>query len=254
MNVKEPGMMIPQTNEGATLVRETSGLTVQVFPQSAMVPANILRWHLVFNRPVAVDRWSESVRLVDDRGYPVEHAFLDLPEGLWNADGTVLTIMMHPGRIKSGVGMHDEGLTLEVGRAYSLIVDLAGFALQKEPFAAEYIHSFTAISEVLTALHTEDWVVGNPQAGTFAPLEVEFGRVMDMLSVQLSLGVIDDAGVPITADITMQNDDRRAFIKPLQPWPVGSIAILPTYELEDVTGQRLDDAFKRETSPLLKLI
>jgi hypothetical protein len=247
-------MTIQQTNEGATLARETAGLAVQVFPQSEVVPANILRWHFVFNRPVAVDRWIESVRLVDDQGDPVEHAFLDLPEGLWNTEGTVLTIMMHPGRIKSGVGVVGEGLTLGIGRTCSIVVNLAGFALEEDHLTREHVHSFTAATEVGSALSAEDWIVRLPQAGTFAPLEVEFGRLMDIMSVQASLRVVDEGGVPISADIAMQNDDKWVLIKPLQPWPAGKIAILPMHDLEDVTGQRLGDAFERKTPPALQLI
>jgi hypothetical protein len=231
--------------------RDQTSLAVQVFPQSAVIPANILRWHLVFNQPVAIDRWSEHVRLVDDTGHDVEHAFLDLPDGLWNADGTVLTIMMHPGRIKSCVGADGDGLTLGVGQKYSLIVNLAGFALKGGSDDAQHVHSFMAGREVQSALSAADWTMTRAPTGTFAPIEVTFDRVMDMLSLQTALGVVDGTGVRIAVLMVLQSDDRRAHLIPQQPWPAEPVDVLPLPVLEDVTGQRLSDAFERTAPSLL---
>jgi hypothetical protein len=76
-------------------------VAVEVFPAGA-VPANLLRWHLVFDR-LANDVGAEAIALLDRSGQPVRDAFVDLPEGLWDATGTRLTLLLHPGRIKRGL-------------------------------------------------------------------------------------------------------------------------------------------------------
>jgi hypothetical protein len=66
-------------------------------------PANILRLHLVFPRPV--DPWhaAEAVGLEDAAGRVRADVFVDLPGGLWSPCGRILTVLLHPGRVKRGL-------------------------------------------------------------------------------------------------------------------------------------------------------
>lgn len=67
-------------------------------------PANVLRFHLQFDRPMTCENALRNLALTDRSGSKIEAPFVDIRDGLWNADQTLLTVLFHPGRIKSGVG------------------------------------------------------------------------------------------------------------------------------------------------------
>jgi len=62
------------------------------------------------------------VRLLDAERQEIEGAFLDLP--LWSADGSRVAFLLHPGRVKSGVGANvTHGRALHAGSNVTLVVD-----------------------------------------------------------------------------------------------------------------------------------
>ena len=74
-----------------------------VHPGTSEIPENLLRFYVHFTAPMSrgdVLRW---VRLEDATGESIEHAFLALGEELWDRDATRLTLLLDPGRIKSGL-------------------------------------------------------------------------------------------------------------------------------------------------------
>jgi hypothetical protein len=221
-------------------------LSVTVFPQERQVPANILRWHLIFSEPVAVDRWMDGVRLLDEQGREIEHAFLDLPEGLWSADGRILTILMHPRRIKSGVGGKNDGVAIDVGRSYRLVVDLASFDLREPRIRLSHTHAFVAIAPEGRQLMSEDIEIDSPPAASTKPAIVRSRRPLDLLSVASSAIMVpgNDAGVRFS--VTEAVGDRMFLLTPDRPWPAGKVTFRLSSDLEDITGQRIGSPFERE--------
>lgn len=91
---------------------------------SRVWPANILRLHLVFPRPM--DTWAGlgAVRLEDAWGIDRPGVFVDLPQGLWSACGRILTLLLHPGRVKQGLAARDRlGPALVPGETVTLVLD-----------------------------------------------------------------------------------------------------------------------------------
>lgn len=84
-------------------------------------PANILRLHLVFAQ--AVDPWGveQPVMLLDGQGRERPGVFVDVPGGLWSACGRILTVLLHPGRVKRGLVARDRlGPALTAGETVAL--------------------------------------------------------------------------------------------------------------------------------------
>ncbi len=221
-------------------------LSVTVFPQERQVPANILRWHLIFSEPVAVDRWMDGVRLLDEEGREVEHAFLDLPEGLWSADGRILTILMHPGRIKSGVGGEDDGTAIDVGRSYRLVIDLAAFDLGEPRIGLLHTHDFVAIAPEGRQLMSDDIAIDNPSPASMTPAIIRSRRPLDLLSVAASAAMDPDNDAGVRFSVTEAVGDRMFLLTPDRPWPAGKVTFRLSSDLEDIAGQRINDAFERE--------
>ncbi len=97
-----------------------------VFPSAETLPENVLRLYLHFSQPMETLNAHRHVRLVDDAGFEVPLAFVEIEHGLWDPRQTRLTVLFHPGRIKRGVAPGERmGPPLRAGRAYRLVVDAA---------------------------------------------------------------------------------------------------------------------------------
>ena len=77
-------------------------LLATAYPSGASIPENLLRVELRFASPWHSTLDMRRVRLLSDDGQEIESAFLDLP--LASADGSGVAVLLHPGRVKSGVG------------------------------------------------------------------------------------------------------------------------------------------------------
>ena len=73
---------------------------VLVQPSAAEVPANLLRLSIVFAAPVE-GAVLPRIALTHADGSAVQEPFL--PQELWSPDGKILTLLLHPGRVKTGL-------------------------------------------------------------------------------------------------------------------------------------------------------
>lgn len=213
----------------------------RVFPVGP-VPANLLRWHFVFACPVDAVATDAAVELLDATGQPVLNAFVDWPGGLWDETGTRLTLLMHPGRLKTGLSVRrDVGPALVEGHAMSLRLRPTGLG-DAEAAAGE--HRFTVQAAESRALDTAAWWVDAPVAGECAPLRVHFDRTMDAITLPGSFAVVDEAGRRVAGDLRASCDGRSASFRPFQPWQAGAHAWLVDPELEDLCGNRVGLPFE----------
>jgi hypothetical protein len=94
---------------------------VVVQPSGPRVPANLLRISIRFATQVEGPVLPRITLLRAD-GRQIQEPFLE--QELWSADGKVLTFMMHPGRIKSGLKARAQrGPILSMGDEVSLALD-----------------------------------------------------------------------------------------------------------------------------------
>src|SRR5215471_12789162 len=92
-----------------------------VQPSGSEVPANLLRFSIRFEARVE-GPVLRNLALTRVDGTRIEEPFLD--QELWSPDGTVLTVLLHPGRVKSGLVAHDErGPILSPGEDVTLALD-----------------------------------------------------------------------------------------------------------------------------------
>src|SRR5206468_10702471 len=95
--------------------------------------------YLHFSAPMSRGEVYRRVRLLGEGDRPVDRPFLEIGEELWDPDGTRLTLLFDPGRIKRGlVPRKEEGPILEEGRAYTLVVDPAWPDAQGRPLRQGY--------------------------------------------------------------------------------------------------------------------
>jgi hypothetical protein len=94
---------------------------VLVQPSGSTVPANLLRFSIRFAAPVD-GRVLPKLALSRAGGERIDAPFLE--QELWSADGRVLTVLMHPGRVKQGlIAREERGPILSEGDDLTLTLD-----------------------------------------------------------------------------------------------------------------------------------
>lgn len=209
---------------------------IRLMPGWSALPANLLRLHIVFETPPDVELAVSSARLLDANNAEIAHAFLDLPGGLWSADGLRLTLIMHPGRIKSGlIAQAAEGAAIEAGHDYMVEID-GGYDVVLLPLKVGPV--------VTTGIDTSSWRLTSPKVGTTEPVIIRFDRVMDPASVEVGLIVRDRDGRAIEGAWFPELSGLSAHFVPAFVWRHGEIILVTHSDLEDIAGNRPNMAFE----------
>ena len=206
---------------------------VRVVTPGGEVPANVLRFYVHFTTPMTRGAAADHLSLW--RGAEaVADPFLDPGEELWSADGTRLTVLLHPGRVKGGIAS-SPGPVLEAGGRYSLRVAAGWPDEHGRKLAKGFDQAFTAGPAATTAIDPARWQV----TATPTRVTVRFDRVLDEPLVERLLAV---AGVPGVGEAT---DGGRGWrLTPRQPLPPGEYTITAGAGLEDPCGNRVGRPFE----------
>jgi hypothetical protein len=106
---------------GCSHAEPSTPQVVLVQPSGLQVPTNLLRISIRFATQVE-GPLLPRITLLRAGGTKIQQPFLE--QELWSPDGNILTIMMHPGRVKSGLKARAEmGPILSVGDDVSLAID-----------------------------------------------------------------------------------------------------------------------------------
>jgi hypothetical protein len=219
---------------------------VEIFPTAGELPANLLRFFIYFPQPMDRGDILDHIALVDDTGSEVTGAFLENRYDLWSPDATRLTVLLDPGRVKTGLAAHDAmGRALEEGRRYAFVVrataeDAAGCAL-----GAELLQDFVAGPPDLEPPAPGTWVLTRPETGTRDPLSVDLGSPHDHLSLVYRLRVLDAGGDAVRGRIDLGDGESLWRFTPTAPWPDAPHRLLIDERLEDLAGNRPGALFDR---------
>ena len=151
---------------------------VEIAPSAPTLPTTTLRFYITFSRSMRGQFDRRSLRLADDAGHVVTGAFMEFGQELWSANGRRLTLLFDPGRIKRGVTANRiEGPPFKPGCAYTFSVTLPVSSASQT--GSVFTVRFKTSPALREPLNPKLWRLTPPQAGTRAPLVLQFDRVMD---------------------------------------------------------------------------
>jgi hypothetical protein len=215
-----------------------------VSPGSARLPENLLRMYVHFSAPMGREGGARHVRLLDAAGREIEDVFLPLDADLWNADHTRYTLLLDPGRVKTGITPNEQmGRALVAGKPYTLVVDATWHDAAGRPLDGPFRHTFRAGPALETAIDPMRWRVEAPRAGTRQPLAVTFPHPMDEALALRAIGVESASGAV---------DGRRSLdaaavtwtFVPERSWMAGAYHVIALGILEDPSGNRIGRRFE----------
>jgi hypothetical protein len=224
---------------------EPSTVVAHVFPSGDVVPENQLRLYIHFSAAMGRRGGLEYLRLLDDKGEPVEDPFLPLDAEFWNDDHTRYTVFFDPGRQKRGILPNQQmGRSMEPGRRYTLVVDREWPDAKGLPLKEEFRRTFRVGAADERALDIKAWRIAPPAAQTRDALVVTFPEPLDHGLLLRALGVTDINGTFLAGDIAIEAGESRWRFAPRDPWQAQTYHLTALETLEDLAGNRIGRAFE----------
>ncbi|MBO9403327.1 hypothetical protein [Shimia sp. R9_3] len=210
-------------------------------PASAEIPANTLRFYLMFSEPMARGQIGANIWLERADGRRVDSPFLNLNAELWDRDQRRLTLLFDPGRIKQGVGPNQtDGAPLEFGESYRLVVAGTMQSARGAAIGGHQVLPFKVGPATRSAVRPDDWRINRPETGAKIPMLITFDRVMDRGASARLIKVLDGSGTVIPGTVT--TDDLTWRFAPKAPWPA-TVRLRIDPDLEDISGNSLRAPF-----------
>jgi hypothetical protein len=168
---------------GCSYAEPSTPRVVLVQPSGPRVPANLLRISIRFATQVE-GPVLPRITLLHTDGRQIQEPFLE--QELWSPDGKVLTVIMHPGRVKSGMQARAQmGPILSAGDDVSLTID-------GHPVRRWSVGPADEAGPVPSA-----WKVSTVRAESLQPLVVTFDGPIDGRDVGY-LAIADAGGSRVT--------------------------------------------------------
>lgn len=202
---------------------------VQVQPSGNEVPANLLRLSVRFRSSIDGAVISRLALWRAD-GTAIAEPFLE--QELWSPDGRVLTVLLHPGRVKSGLKAHDErGPVLSAG-------DTVTLALDGQPIKRWSIGALDDAGPITSA-----WRLAPVRAGSREPMVVTLDAPIDGRDADY-LAVADAHGRRVAGRGRLMRGESTWVFTPAESWRAGSYRLVARGTLEDPSGNRLGSRFE----------
>jgi hypothetical protein len=201
----------------------------KVYPSGPTVPENLLRIELRLTAPLPAPLVVEHIRLLDADGREIQGAFLDLL--LPTADATRFSLLLHPGRVKSGIGANLAlGRALHAGAPVTLRID--------DPSLGRPIRKRWRV----TAFDADPpdplrWNIKTPSEGRRSALLVLLHAPISSTAESL-IAIRGPYGQRVNGRTRLERGETVWRFIPDQPWRAGRYALVTHPDLEDPAGNR----------------
>ncbi|MCU1758780.1 hypothetical protein NTD84_03465 [Pseudomonas sp. 14P_8.1_Bac3] len=202
---------------------------VAVQPSGPEVSANLLRISLVFAQPIG-EQILPRLELSQVNGNVINMPFFE--QELWSPSGKVLTVLLHPGRVKTGLIAHDtNGPVLHVGDVVVLRLD------------GQEIKRWKVGADDYDGPRPSGWNIGSVRAGTREPLVVELDAPIDGRDVDY-LAVAGSSNRRIPGRARLAIGEKKWIFTPDRSWADSHYTLAVFGNLEDPSGNRLNGHFE----------
>jgi hypothetical protein len=215
----------------------------RIYPSTDALPSNALKLYIYFSASMRRGEAWQHIRLLDERGAPVELPFLEIDQELWDPANMRLTVLFDPGRIKRGlVPLEESGPNIQEGKRYTLVIGREWLDANGAPLAAYFTKPFHVVAAEREPVDPAQWRIRPPRPGTADPLIVDFPRPLDYALLQRAITV---DGVKGKAEVGPGEVEWR--FTPETPWKPGAYRLTVITALEDLAGNRVGRAFDVDT-------
>ncbi|WP_415400996.1 hypothetical protein [Tateyamaria sp. SN3-11] len=222
---------------------------VDIYPTAKVLPENLLRIYVYYPRSMSADVGLQHVRLLKSDGAAIDGVFLTNRADLWSPDRRRLTLLLDPGRVKTGLVANENlGRALVAGKSY--ILDVSGAALDTTgcSLGIDTQHSFVVENADTAPPDPAHWAIVVPRAHSTDALHVDLGSAHDHLSMAFRLRVLDKDGNTVLGAIALGPEEELWEFTPRAAWTAARYTLAIDERLEDLAGNRPGRLFDRPSN------
>lgn len=220
-----------------------------VFPGQDTLPENLLKIYIKFSAPMQEDQAMQHLSLIRNESDTISSAFLPLQQELWNKERTILTVWLHPGRIKRELQPNKNlGSPLQSGGFYRIIISPEWKDINGAPLKQSFIKKFIVASRDSLSPDCKNWTIFQPVAGNKTALEIKFDEPLVYTLIQESIEIFDQEKKSIAGKLTVLPDETGVSFTPTFDWKKGEYQIRIHSRLEDLAGNNLNRPFDQDIS------
>lgn len=237
----------------------------EVYPTTSQIPENILRFYVYFSEPIKDGSTIKSIHIFNEDNIEVNlydtnssatGIFLETLEELWSPDYQRITLILDPGRVKTGLDANLElGRSFESGKKYTMEIDTEIEALSGEKLVKKFRKEFEVIPEDRTPPNDDNWKIVIPIENTFDPLKIQFNDILDHAQMISFIRVYDSSNYSLHGEVKLKDNESIWEFYPNSKWERGNYSIKVDVRLEDLAGNNIQGKFDRDiqTDDLLYL-
>ncbi len=212
------------------------------YPQTDSVPENLLMLQFRFDAPMRPDPdvWTRF-RIRADTPGATDIPYAWRQRCYWLDSDRVLQLMIHPGRVKSGIDYG--GPLLFAGRSYRIDIDSGLVDLKGNTLGVQAEQRLVAGIED----HRIPAVTGVPKllrAGSADPVRLSFSERMDYSGLLDGIRLLDAGGRDVDAGLELSPDGRTCELRPVERWQTGVYRLELSAEIRDLGANTLRRPFE----------
>lgn len=225
---------------------QDSPSVLEIYPTSKVVPENMLKIHIRFSEPMQEGKAMQYVQLTNEHREVIPQVFLDLKPELWNADQTMLTLWLDPGRIKRDLQPNLKmGAPLVEGNSYRLVVANAWNSQHGVNLKEAYVKEFVVSKADRESPDVNQWQVTYPSTNTREAINVDFGEALDATLAESAIRIVHE-GETVLGQVTLAEGENGWKFEPESLWQPGEYQLIVETRLEDLAGNNLNRPFDRD--------
>lgn len=216
------------------------------YPSIDTLPLNLLKIYIQFSRPMREGTSLAHLTVLEDKD-TAKGIFLDLQPELWNAEGTLLTLWLDPGRIKRDLQPNKLlGNPLRQGKHYALQVSKDWTDTRGAYLPRDYTKEFVVTERDSLSPDPHTWKIETTKVGSNLACVIDFPEALDFSLLHHAIHIINEKGFVLEGTIDLLNKERTWKFLPAEPWTTGKYSVQVETRLEDVAGNNLNRTFEKD--------
>ena len=168
-----------------------------------------------------------------------------MDEELWNPEGTRLTVLFDPGRIKRGLlPREQDGPVLQEGQSYTLMIDATWPDAAGAPLKEGFTKKIIVTAPDVEMPSPSRWKITAPNAGLKNPFTLNFPEPLDRALIHRLLWVEDARNQSVEGQVEISDLEKQWAFVPNQAWKAGDYRVVIGTRIEDLAGNNVARPFE----------
>lgn len=182
-----------------------------IYPLTDSIPRNILFFHVRFTEPMQEsDKAWMKISILDEKGKLIPNTWRQ--RSFWLDSGRLLVLMIHPGRVKSGI--HYIGPVFDTGKRYTLVADSTLKDIYGRSLGASANRSYTVVQDQKERLKINA-VTAKVKSGTNEPITIQLNNAADHAAAVTGFSIVDGSNKEVKFTL-VQNNTNTILLQPQQ--------------------------------------